>query len=50
MTWGSMAEVHEPESLRQKIRAEAERMASQYEAPAVVEESHCCSPGPTVSS
>ncbi len=39
MTWGSKAMVLEPESLRQDIRAEAEIMASRYEAPIVAEES-----------
>ena len=32
MTWGSKAEVLEPGSLRQEIRAEAEKMASRYGA------------------
>ncbi len=31
--------VLEPESLREEIRAEAERMARRYEAPVVAEES-----------
>ena len=39
MTWGSKAEVLEPASLRKDIRAEAEMMARQYEAPMVAEES-----------
>jgi predicted DNA-binding transcriptional regulator YafY len=39
MTWGSKAEVLEPESLREEIRAEAERMARRYEGGVVVEES-----------
>ena len=39
MTWGSKAEVLEPASLREEIRAEAERMASRYGAPIVAEES-----------
>ncbi|MDZ7697729.1 MAG: WYL domain-containing protein [Deltaproteobacteria bacterium] len=38
MTWGSKAKVLEPESLRQEIRAEAERLAKQYEAPVVAQE------------
>jgi predicted DNA-binding transcriptional regulator YafY len=37
MTWGSKAEVLEPESLREEIRIEAERMARRYEAPFVAE-------------
>jgi|GEM_PF-6669478 len=40
MTWGSKAEVLEPESLREEIRSEAERMARQYEGPIVAEEGH----------
>jgi len=39
MTWGSKAEVLEPKSLRENIRAEAERMVRQYKAPIVAEES-----------
>jgi len=39
MTWGSKAEVLEPESLRREIGTEAERMASQYEGPIVAEKS-----------
>jgi predicted DNA-binding transcriptional regulator YafY len=31
MTWGSKAEVLEPESLRQEIREEAEKMLKGYE-------------------
>jgi predicted DNA-binding transcriptional regulator YafY len=38
MTWGSKAEVLEPESLREKIQAEAEKMAGRYEGPVVAEE------------
>ena len=38
MTWGSKAVVLEPESLREEIRAEAERMARRYEEPIVAEE------------
>jgi len=37
MTWGSKAEVLEPESLREDIRAEAERMAKRYEEGVVAE-------------
>jgi predicted DNA-binding transcriptional regulator YafY len=37
MTWGSKAEVLEPESLREEIRAEAERMAGRYEGPIMAE-------------
>jgi hypothetical protein len=39
MTWGSKAMVLEPESLREEIRAEAERIAKRYEGPIVAEES-----------
>ena len=39
MTWGSKAEVLEPEFLREEIRAEAEMMANRYGAPIVAEES-----------
>ena len=39
MTWGSKAEVLEPTSLREGIRAEAERVANRYGAPIVSEES-----------
>jgi predicted DNA-binding transcriptional regulator YafY len=39
MTWGSKAEVLEPESLREEIRAEAERMARRYGGGVVAEES-----------
>jgi predicted DNA-binding transcriptional regulator YafY len=39
MTWGSKAEVLQPESLREEIRMEAERMAGRYEGPSVAEES-----------
>jgi predicted DNA-binding transcriptional regulator YafY len=39
MTWGSKAEVLEPESLREDIRAEAEMISRRYETPAVAEES-----------
>jgi len=39
MSWGSKAEVLEPESLREEIRTEAEMMANRYEAPIVAEES-----------
>ena len=39
MTWGSKAEVLEPESLREEIRAEAETMANRYGAPIVAEKS-----------
>ncbi|MFH1955221.1 MAG: WYL domain-containing protein [Pseudomonadota bacterium] len=35
MTWGSKARVLEPESLRQEIRTEAERIAKRYEGPIV---------------
>jgi predicted DNA-binding transcriptional regulator YafY len=39
MTWGSKAQVLEPESLRQEIKAEAKQIAKQYEeAPVVAEE------------
>ena len=38
MTWGSKAEVLEPASLREEIRAEAEKMAGRYKAPIVSEE------------
>jgi predicted DNA-binding transcriptional regulator YafY len=38
MTWGSKAEVLEPESLREEIRAEAERMVKRYEGGVVAEE------------
>jgi len=37
MTWGSKAEVLEPESLRKDIRTEAEKMARRYEVPIVAE-------------
>ena len=37
MTWGSKAEVLEPESLREEIRAEAERMAKRYEGSVAAE-------------
>jgi len=37
MTWGSNAEVLKPESLREEIRAEAERMAKRYEGGVVAE-------------
>jgi predicted DNA-binding transcriptional regulator YafY len=39
MSWGAHAEVMEPESLREKIRAEAEMMAKRYGVPIVAEES-----------
>jgi len=39
MTWGSKAEVLGPESLREEIRTEAEKMARRYEVPIVAEES-----------
>ena len=39
MTWGSRAEVLEPESLREDIKEEAEMMARRYGAPIVAEES-----------
>ena len=39
MTWGSKAEVLEPESLREDIRTEAEVMARRYETTIVAEES-----------
>jgi len=39
MTWGSKAEVLEPESLREEVRFEAERMARLYEGPIVAEKS-----------
>ena len=39
MTWGSKAEVLEPASLREDIRAEAERIAKLYEGPVVAEQS-----------
>jgi len=39
MTWGSKAEVLEPESLREDIRTEAEMISRRYETPAVAEES-----------
>ncbi|MBW1870377.1 MAG: WYL domain-containing protein [Deltaproteobacteria bacterium] len=39
MTWGSKAEVLEPASLREEIRAEAEMMAKQYEKAVLLEES-----------
>ena len=45
MSWGSKAAVLEPESLKEEIRAEAEMIARQYEAPIVAEES--LSYGPT---
>jgi predicted DNA-binding transcriptional regulator YafY len=38
MTWGSKAEILEPESLREEIRAEAERMARRYGRGVVAEE------------
>jgi len=38
MTWGSKAEVLEPESLREEILAEAEKMVSRYGAPIVGED------------
>jgi len=38
MTWGSKAEVLEPASLREEIRAEAEKMAKKYEGCVVTEE------------
>ncbi len=38
MTWGSKAEVLEPETLRKEIRAEAEKMAARYGGPIVAEE------------
>jgi len=41
MTWGSKANVLEPESLRKDIRAEAERMASRYQQPVAAEECQC---------
>jgi len=37
MTWGSKAEVLEPESLREEIRSEAEKMAKRYEGSIVAE-------------
>jgi len=37
MTWGSKAEVLEPESLREEIRAELEMMAKRYERTVVAE-------------
>jgi predicted DNA-binding transcriptional regulator YafY len=37
MTWGSKAEVLEPESLREEIRAKAAMMAGRYEGPIVAE-------------
>jgi len=37
MTWGSKAKVLEPESLRQEIKLESEKMAKQYGSPAVAE-------------
>jgi len=39
MSWGSHAEVLEPGSLRDKIRAEAEAMANRYKGPIVAEQS-----------
>ena len=39
MTWGSKAEVLEPESLREEIRTEAETMANRYGNPIVAETS-----------
>ncbi len=39
MTWGSRAEVLQPGSLREAIRAEAEMMASRYGTSIVAEES-----------
>jgi predicted DNA-binding transcriptional regulator YafY len=44
MTWGSKAEVLEPESLREEIRAEAERMAKRYEGGVATEERQSYSP------
>jgi len=44
MTWGSKAEVLEPESLREEIKAEAEMMASHYKVPIVAEKSPPYSP------
>jgi len=38
MTWGSKAEVLEPESLKEEIRAEAERMVRRYRGGVVAEE------------
>jgi predicted DNA-binding transcriptional regulator YafY len=38
MIWGSKAEVLEPESLRQEIRIEAEKMVKRYEGGVVAEE------------
>jgi predicted DNA-binding transcriptional regulator YafY len=40
MTWGSKAEVLEPESLREEIRIEAERMARRYKGRFIAEEGH----------
>ena len=39
MTWGSQAEVLEPESLREEIRTEAEMMAIRYDTPTAEDES-----------
>lgn len=39
MSWGSKAEVLDPDALREEIRAEAEMMARRYEAPIVAKES-----------
>ena len=39
MTWGSKAEVLEPESLREEIRTEAETMSARYVEPIVAEDS-----------
>jgi len=44
MTWGSKAEVLEPESLREEIRAEADRMARRYEGAIVAEEGPAYAP------
>jgi predicted DNA-binding transcriptional regulator YafY len=40
MTWGSKAKVIEPETVKEDIRAEAEKMAKLYDPSVVAEESH----------
>ena len=52
MTWGSKAEVIEPEALREEIRAEAEKMAKRYERPVVAEKTLSYTPakGPSLAA
>jgi len=40
MTWGSNAEALEPQSLREEVREEAEKMARRYEGRFIAEEGH----------